>query len=199
MRTTKLVTSVVYAYLLTARAVAADGAAGVELALEDQHHFAGLAIGAGLSLDRVGTEIHGGNEVDIGAGYAALISWRYQLDNNWVFGLEGSLGDRQGDLGDDAASFEFDYNWHWSAFAGKAFGAGKTQLLYAKLGVGGIQVKGDVYGQVIPSHNFKGLRSALGYERVLTEHVHVKTEVSYVSYDKNFDQLQTSVSFLYKF
>ena len=79
--------------------------------------------------------------------------------NSWVFGLEGSLGDRQG----------------------------------------GIQVKGEVHGQGFPSHNFKGVRSALGYERVLTEHVHVKTEVSYISYDKNFDQLQTSLSFLYTF
>jgi opacity protein-like surface antigen len=195
MKTTKRITSIVCAYLFAAQAVAADVAAGVESALEPQHHFAGLAVGAGLSLGRIGA----GKEDDVGAGYAALINWRHQLDNNWVFGIEGSLGDRQGDLGDDTASFEFDYNWHWSAVAGKAFGAGKTQLLYAKLGVGGLQVKGEVHGYRIPSHNFKGARSALGYERVLTEHVHVKAEVSYVSYDKDFDQLQTSLSFLYKF
>jgi opacity protein-like surface antigen len=201
MKTTKRITSIACAYLFAAHAVATDGVAGVESALEEQHHFAGLAIGAGLSLGRIGVEIHDGDgdEYDVSAGYAAFINLRHQLDNNWVFGLEGSLGDRQGDLGDDTASFEFDYNWHWSAVAGKAFGAGKTQLLYAKLGVGGLQVQGEVHGYRIPSHNFKGLRSALGYERVLTEHVHAKTEVSYVSYDKNFDQLQTSLSFLYKF
>jgi opacity protein-like surface antigen len=199
MKTTKRVTSIICAYLFAAHAVAADGVAEVDSRLEEQHHFAGLVVGAGLSLGRIGAEIHNGDEDDVGAGYAALISWRLQQDNNWVFGLEGSLGDRRGDLGDDTASFEFDYNWHWSVLAGKAFGARKTQLLYAKLGVGGIQVTGEVHGQGIPSHNFKGVRSALGYERVLTEHIHVRTELSYVSYDTNFDQLQTSVSFLYKF
>jgi opacity protein-like surface antigen len=201
MKTTKRVTSIVCAYLFAAHVIAADGVAGIGSALEEQQHFTGWAIDAGLSLGRISAEIHDGDgdADDVGAGYAALISWRHQRDNNWVLGVEGSLGDRQGDLGDDTVSFEFDYNWHWSALAGKAFGVGKTQLLYAKLGVGGIQVKGEIYGQGIPSHNFKGVRSALGYERVLTEHVHVKTEVSYVSYDKNFDQLQTNVSFLYTF
>jgi opacity protein-like surface antigen len=201
MKITKRVTSIVCATLFTAHALAADGDAGVESTIEERHHFTGWAIGAGLSLGRISAEIHNGDgdADDVGAGYAALIAWRHQRDSNWVFGVEGSLGDRQGELGDDTVSFEFDYNWHWSALAGKAFGAGKTQLLYAKLGVGGIQVKGEIHGLGIPSHNFKGVRSALGYERVLTEHVHVKTEVSYVSYDKNFDQLQTSVSFLYKF
>jgi opacity protein-like surface antigen len=201
MKTTKRVTCVVCAYFLAAYAVAADGVAGVEPKFDEQNHFTGWAIGAGLSLGRISAEIHDGDSDvdDVGAGYAALITWRHQRDSSWVFGLEGSLGDRQGDLGDDTASFEFDYNWHWSALVGKAFGVGRKQLLYAKLGVGGIQVEGEIHGQGIPSHNFKGVRSALGYERVLTEHVHVKTEVSYVSYDKNFDQLQTSVSFLYKF
>ena len=201
MKTTKRVASVVCAYLFAAHAVAADGGTGVESASEEQYHFTGWAIGAGFSLGRISAEIHDGDgDVDdVGAGYAGLITWRYQRDNNWVFGVEGSLGDRQGNLGDDTVSFEFDYDWHWSGLAGKAFGAGKTQLLYAKLGVGGIQVKGEVHGQGIPSHNFKGVRSAFGYERVLTEHIHVKTEVSYVSYDENFDQLQTTVSFLYTF
>jgi opacity protein-like surface antigen len=201
MKTTKRVTSIVCAYLFAADVIAADGVAGVESALDEPLHFTGWAIGAGLSLGRIGAEIHDGDgDVDdVGAGYAGLITWRHQRNNNWIFGVEGSLGDRQGDLGDDTVSFEFDYNWHWSALAGKAFGSGKKQLLYAKLGVGGIQVKGEVHGLEIPSHNFKGVRSAFGYERVLTEHVHLKTEVSYVSYDKNFDQLQTAVSFLYKF
>ena len=71
--------------------------------------------------------------------------------------------------------------------------------MYAKLGVGGIQVKGTMHGQGLPSHNFKGTRWAIGYERVLTEDVHAKVEASYISYDKNFEQMQTAVSVLYRF
>ena len=165
-----------------------------------QNKFSGFYMGAGINVDYLTAKIHDNDESETNLGYAGLIGWRYQWNNNWVTGLEGALGDREGDLGDDVARFKFDYNWHWSATVGKVFGEQSNQLLYVKLGVGGIQVNGKVHGQKL-THNFKGVRSALGYERFLTENINVKAEVSYISYDSHFDfeQIQTGVSILYKF
>jgi opacity protein-like surface antigen len=174
-------------------------AAEAKKALDEHSTFSGVYVGAGLAADYITAQIHDDDVSDSNIAYSALIGWRHQMENDWVFGVEGALGDRKGNLSNDSARFKFGYNWHWSAITGKAFGTSKDQLLYAKLGVGGIQVNGNVQGQGIPSHNFKGTRWVIGYERALTTNVHVKVETSYISYDKNFEQIQTAASFMYRF
>jgi hypothetical protein len=196
MKVINLVLIVVFGKLLLTQACTA---AEDEAAADEHYNFSGLYVGAGLAADYLTAEIHDDDESDSNIAYSAFLGWRQQLGNGWVFGVEGALGDRRGDLSDGSARFKFDYNWHWSATAGKVFGAAKDQLLYAKLGVGGIQVKGTVHGQKLSSHNFKGTRWAVGYEKVLTGNLHAKAEASYISYDTNFEQMQAAVSVLYRF
>jgi len=163
--------------------------------------FSGFYVGAGISANHLSADVNHTSESESKLGYAGMIGWRYSLNNNWVLGIEGSLGDADGKFSNAQAEFKFDYNWHWSASAGKVFGAQDHQLIYVKLGVGGIQVKGEFNNQRLGSHNYKGTRTAIGYERVLTEQLNLKAELSFVSYDSglDFEQIQNGISLVYKF
>ena len=127
------------------------------------------------------------------------LGYRYQTDNDWVIGIEGRFGDRNGELSDQNVEFKFDRLWRLLPTIGKTFGQNGNNLVYGKLGVGGIRLDAKVNGTTLTSQNFEGVVGAIGYERALSDKLSLHTELSYISYDPDFDHWQPMVGVLVKF
>lgn len=161
--------------------------------------LSGPYIAAGLSANDIDADIHHHQISDKALGYHTSIGQRIQVNSEWLLGLEGSIGDVSDDLRRGDSRYSLSHNWHWSLMAGKLFGDNKNQLLYGKLGVGGIKLKASNSEGSLGEHNFKGTRVGFGYERVLSKRMSIATELSYISFDEhiNFEQTQLSVALLY--
>ena len=173
--------------------VAADDAAN------NTQLFDGLYLGIQTSFSRISGTLHQQDTGTSGISFEGLIGYRNQTKADWLFGLEGAIGDRTGTITDAHRDINFDYIWQWSALAGKAFGRKKNNLIYGKLGVGGIQVNANIAGYQIPSHNYQGMIAGIGYEYAMSHRLSLRTEVTYISYDPSFDHIQTKLGLLVKF
>lgn len=166
-----------------------------------QSKFSGLFVGVGLSNSQVSADIRHKKTTDTSLGYHVGISKRIHINDNWIVGVEGSIGDITGDLSRDDSKYKLSHNWHWSLLAGRVIGANRDQLIYATFGVSGMRVKGASPRVSRDNHNYKGARAALGYERAITNSLNLSTEVSYVSFDEDIDfvKKEARVSVLYRF
>ena len=167
--------------------------------INHRKHFDGIYLGAQLGVDRISANINAGESEDSDFNYEALLGYRYQTDNDWVIGIEGRFGDRNGELSDQNVEFKFDRLWRLLPTIGKTFGQNGNNLVYGKLGVGGIRLDAKVNGTTLTSQNFEGVVGAIGYERALSDKLSLHTELSYISYDPDFDHWQPMVGVLVKF
>jgi outer membrane immunogenic protein len=161
--------------------------------------FDGFYVGAQAGIDRMSARVHSDRQNDSGFIFEALIGYRFQFSNNLVVGIEGSVGDRAGSFSHHDLVLKFGKAWSVAASVGISFGVDKDNLIYGKLGVGGLEVDAFAHGSRVDSQNFEGPVSTLGYERSLSDRLSFRTEVSYSSYDPNLDQWQTKLGLSVKF
>jgi len=166
---------------------------------DDSKRFDGFYIGAQIGIDRITVKVHNNKQHDSSFNYEAMLGYRYQFDSNWVIGVEASLGDRSGSIRNQYHVIGFDRIWQTSALLGKTFGTANDNLVYGKLGVGGIEVDVKANGVSFSQQSLEGPVSTMGYERYLSDRLSFRLEVSYSSYDPNLDQWQPKLGVLVKF
>lgn len=171
----------------------------VRLNGDDSKYFDGFYAGAQIGVDRMNANVNNNSQHDSSFNYEALAGYRHQFDNDWVIGVEAALGGRNGDIQNQELVIGFSNIWHASALLGKTFGTDKNNLVYGKLGVGGIEADLKVNGVTYGQQSFEGPVSTLGYERTLSDRLNFRMEVSYSSYDRGLDQWQPKLGILVKF
>jgi hypothetical protein len=164
-----------------------------------ERRFQGFIVGAQVAASRISADINKRTLSNTSLSYEGFTGYRLQTNQDWVFGIEGTLGDRQGNLGFEQGALDFSYLWNWSVTAGKVFGANRDHLLYSKLGVGGIQLRTLAHETLVARHNYKGVQSTVGYERSISPHLGLRLEASYISYDPGFNHLQSKLGLVYTF
>lgn len=161
--------------------------------------FTGFITGANIGISHMEVNTHQGSVSDTDMNYEVLLGYRVQTDNQWVWGIEGALGDSRVNIDTANSQLDFDYAWHWTLTLGKVIGDNSEQLIYLKAGVGGIQVDPVVHGVAQAVDNYQGGYFGLGYERAVSESFSLRVQATYIEYDPSFDQQQLNMGFLYKF
>lgn len=194
-------TLVAMSLILSNVALAASPVAGQPDDSDDtgEQYFDGFYGGASIGYDKITATINHQDGHDSSLSVEGVIGYRIQFDNDWVIGIEGSLGDRQGDLSQQNVQVSFGRIWGLAATVGWSFGQQKDNLIYGKLGVAGIDVDVKAHGNYVGGQNFEGPVSTLGYERVLTDNISLRMEVSYSSFDDGLDYWQPKLGALVRF
>lgn len=195
----KLLTSILVIGKMTLLSIPNLYAGDAISSTDQQRSFHGIYGGIQAGISKISGNLHNTNQDTTSFSFDGFIGYRHQISNNWVFGIETSLGDHSGKILDSHRDISFEYAWNWTAVAGKAFGPNTENLIYGKVGVGGIQTRPIVGGNALPYHNYKGMFWAIGYERTVSKHIGLRAEVSYISYDPSFDQVQSKIGVVFKF
>ncbi|SDD53324.1 outer membrane protein [Kordiimonas lacus] len=172
MKFSKTIMGVVTAStLLAAGASAADG----------ERKFDGAYAGIEAGVDW--TKLAGDVKRDRSLYYGGVIGFRRQMDNNMVYGLEGTFGDTG--YNNNATGMKSEYEWSASLTLGQAFGSDGANLIYGKAGY--VRTRFDPTSADGDAFNDNGWRFGGGYERALGESLSLRVGADYTTYgdDKN--------------
>ncbi len=186
---------------LTALIFAALTFASNEQSEKMNQPFSGLYGGFDLSYNDSRFDQSPANASDKHVDYGVTLGWRYQTKKDWVVGTDLNLNMSNGDMRYSAARFELDYHWNAGLSLGRAFGVQSRQLAYAKAGVGGVEVSGEIQGENIPNKHYEGAYYAFGYEYLIKDNIGIGFETAFISYDEriDFEQTQLKTKLIYHF
>ncbi len=144
------------AFVKSALLAALMGAIALPVAAQEKEKkFGGLYVGGDAGVNDDGDFT-----------YNAHLGARYQLDNGWVFGVEGKYGtvDVNG----------FDDFWSVTGQAGFSFGRDRKNLFYGGVG----------YTEFTALNvTFASEQYQLGYERSLTDNINFRLQSTWVPFD----------------
>lgn len=139
--------------------------------------------------------------------------YRHQFDNDLVLGFEGGFHSTADLKASNFGSFfERDYKPTWSASAllGYAFGDGRKNLLFAKVGYSRLRYTlkmpdtfdgeiNDALSATLTDYSKGALKLGAGYERKLTDTFSVRVGADYTKYKQLHKQLEAKVAFIVNF
>jgi len=89
--------------------------------VEDSRHFNGFYVRNQIGINPVSMKTHT-TEDDSNFNDGALIGYRHQFFNYWVFAIEGSIGDQTGATRSQDHVFELNQIWGLAVSVGISFG-----------------------------------------------------------------------------
>lgn len=168
--------------------------------------YTGLELGAENIEPREFGSIFDPNTDDTSLYYGLLFGYRMQMDNNWVFGVEGNFGDTTrsqtfdipvSGFGDEGTK-STRHNWAALANIGRVFGEKSNHLVFARAGYTKLSER-TVLDTLDDNASDGGWRFGGGYEHALSSSISLRATGDYITYGDDRDGWSGKAGLLLKF